>query len=319
MSTTPAPSVLYARLLGKGRTRHLQLLVANADSGSVRRAAEQVGMSQPAATQALADIESLLGIALFERLVRGMRLTAAGRAVIPMARGTLNALRASADTLHALQTGAGGVLRVGAIPPAASGLLCRALPALSAAHPELHIEVLEASGEQLAGDLASGRVDLALCRRPAQLPTACRFEPLADDTPWVVAGRRHPLARQEQVALADLRAARWMLPGPGLGVRDAFDGLFNEKSRAARPPLHPISTTSVPLLLELLRRERLLSLVPRSLIEPFVQWGLVARVGFELPGRFEGTGALLGPESDGAAIASCMGALRKAAEELHAS
>lgn len=317
MSTAaPAPSVLYARLLAKGRLRHLQLLAAIADTGSVRRAAEQVGMSQPAATQALADIESLLGMALFERLVRGMRLTAAGRAVIPMAKGTLGALRASADTLHALQTGASGVLRIGSIPAAVSGLLCRALPALGTTHPELRIEVLEAPGEQLVGEVASGRVDFALCRKPAQLPPACSFEPLAQDAPWVVAGRRHPLARQEKVSLADLRAARWMLPGQGLGVRDAFDALF--AGSGAPPPLHPVSTTSIALLLEVLRRERVLSLVPRSLIEPFVQWGLVARIAFDLPGRFEGIGAVLGPESDSPAVESCLAALRVAAEELQA-
>ena len=312
----PAASVLYTRLLAKGRLRHLQLLVAIADTGSVRRAAEHVGMSQPAATQALADIESLLGIALFERLVRGMRLSAAGRAVIPMARGTLNALRASADTLHSLQSGASGVLRVGAIPAAVSGLLCRTLPLLSDSHPELRIEVFEASGEQLAAELTSGRIDIALCRRPAQLPAGCAFEEVTQDVPWVVAGRRHPLARKAKVSLAELRAARWMLPGQGLGVRDAFDALFGDES-AQRPSLHPISTISVSLLLELLRRERLLSLVPRSLIEPFVQWGLVARLHFDLPGRFEGIGALLGPESDGPAVASCMAALRAAANELN--
>ena len=315
-SATPAASVLYARLLAKGRLRHLQLLVAIAESGSVRRAAEQVGMSQPAATQALADIEQLLGIALFERLVRGMRLTAAGRAVIPMAKGTLNALRASADTLHALASGASGVLRIGAIPAAVSGLLCRVLPALSERHPELRIEVLEAAGEQLLGEVGSGRVDIALLRKPAETPRTCSFQPLAQDAPWVVCGRRHPLARQPKVSLAELRGARWMLPGQGLGVRGVFDTLFEDDKPL--PQLHPISTTSISLLLEMLRRERILSLVPRSLIEPFVQWGLVARVGFDVPGRFEGIGALLGPESDSPAVEACLSALRAGAEEMEA-
>lgn len=119
----PAASVLYARLVAKGRLRHLQLLVAIAEFGSTKRAAEQVGLSQPAATQALADIEGLLGTALFERHARGMRLTQAGRALIPIAKSAMDALRASADTLHALQDGASGVLRVGAIPAAVTGLV----------------------------------------------------------------------------------------------------------------------------------------------------------------------------------------------------
>lgn len=77
-----------------------------------------------------------------------------------------------------------------------------------------------------------------------------------------------------------------------------------------------ISTTSVSLLLEMLRRERVLSLVPRSLIELFVQWGLVARVAFELDGGFEGIGALLGPESDGPAVAACLAAVQEVADGM---
>lgn len=311
-TVTPASSVLYARLVAKGRLRHLQLLVSIADSGGVRRAAEQIGMSQPAATQALADIEGLLGTPLFERHVRGMRLTAVGRAVVPMARNTLSALRASADTVHALQAGAGGVLRVGAIPAAVSGLLCRMLPSFSARHPDLRIEVVEATGEQLMADVMSGRVDMALCRRPAETPAPCSFEALAPDVPWIVAGRRHPLARKTKPTLADLRAAHWALPVHGIGVRDIFDALF-EAPDAPKPALHPISSTSLPLVLEILRGDRVLSMVPRSLIAPFVQWGLVARVAFELDSKFEGIGALQGPESDRPAVAACLEALREAA------
>jgi len=317
-TVTPASSVLYARLVAKGRLRHLQLLVSVADSGSVRRAAEQIGMSQPAATQALADIEGLLDTPLFERHVRGMRLTAAGRAVIPMARNTLSALRASADTVHALQAGASGVLRVGALPAAVSGLLCRVLPAFGARHPALRIEVLEAPGEQLLADVMSGRVDVALCRRPPELPAPCTFEPLAPDVPWIVAGRRHPLARKAQPTLADLRAARWTLPVHGIGVRGVFDALFDAPD-APKPELHPISSTSLPLVLELLRGDRVLSLVPRSLIAPFVQWGLVARVAYELDGEFEGIGALQGAESDRPAVAACLEALREAARSEEAA
>lgn len=310
-TVSPASSVLYARLVTKGRLRHLQLLVSIADSGSVRRAAEQIGMSQPAATQALADIEGLLDTPLFERHVRGMRLTAAGRAVVPMARNTLSALRASADTVHALQAGASGVLRVGAIPAAVSGLLCRVLPAFGARHPDLRIEVVEATGEQLVADVMSGRVDMALCRRPAEIPAPCTFEALAPDVPWIIAGRRHPLARKPRPTLADLRAARWVLPVHGIGVRNVFETLFDAPD-APKPALHPISSTALPLVLEILRSDRVLSLVPRSLIAPFVQWGLIARVAFELDSEFEGIGALQGAQSDRPAVAACLEALRKA-------
>ncbi len=311
-AATPASSVLYARLIAKARLRHLQLLVAVADSGSVRRAAEQIGMSQPAATQALADIEGLLGTPLFERHVRGMRITAAGRAVVPMARNTLNALRATTDTVHALQAGASGVLRVGAITAGVSGLLCQVLPSFGARYPALRIEVLEATGDQLLADVMSGRVDVALCRQPRELPAPCTFERLAPDVPWIAAGRRHALTRKAQPTLADLRAARWMAPLQGIGVRTVFDALFDPPD-APKPELHPISTTSLPLVLELLRSHRVITLVPRSIIAPFVEWGLVARVPYDFDAELDSLGVLRSPENDSPAVAACVAALREAA------
>ncbi|KAG1531256.1 hypothetical protein G6F50_016803 [Rhizopus delemar] len=66
-----APATLLSRLLAKGRLRHLQLLASIADLGSIQQAANHIVLSQPAATHALADIEDLLGVRLFERLSKG--------------------------------------------------------------------------------------------------------------------------------------------------------------------------------------------------------------------------------------------------------
>jgi len=68
-----SPATLYARLLARARLRHLHLLVSVADHGSLKRAAEHVGMSQPAATQAIGELKRLLGAPLLERRARGMR------------------------------------------------------------------------------------------------------------------------------------------------------------------------------------------------------------------------------------------------------
>lgn len=105
----PSAAVLNARLLGHARLRHLQLLVAVADHGTLKRAAEHVGMSQPAATQAMGEFERLLESPLFERLPRGMRATAAGQTVLPVVRQILQALEVSIEALAAQQAGATGL------------------------------------------------------------------------------------------------------------------------------------------------------------------------------------------------------------------
>ena len=74
---------MFSRLMAKARLRHLQLLVAVADQGNLKHAAEEVGLSQPAATQAIAELEQLLELRLFERHSKGMRLAAGGSIADP--------------------------------------------------------------------------------------------------------------------------------------------------------------------------------------------------------------------------------------------
>ena len=118
-------NVLLSRLLARSRMRQWQLVREIAALGSLQRGADAVGMSQPAATHALADIEGLLGVALFERHARGARLTTAGAALLPRIRQTLQALSECADIVSSIHLGASGVLRIGAIGAAVSGLLSR--------------------------------------------------------------------------------------------------------------------------------------------------------------------------------------------------
>ena len=84
--TTLTPDLLYARLLGRARLKHLQLVVHIGELHSLQKAASAIGLSQPAATHALAEFEALLGTPLFERHARGMRPSPAGLALLPLVR-----------------------------------------------------------------------------------------------------------------------------------------------------------------------------------------------------------------------------------------
>ena len=102
MPHTPSASVLLNRLQAKARFRHLQVLVRLGELNSIRRTADALGLSQPAVTQCLADLERLVEIRLFDRHARGLRVTRAGRDVLPLARRMLDALAdAQRDTMVA--------------------------------------------------------------------------------------------------------------------------------------------------------------------------------------------------------------------------
>jgi DNA-binding transcriptional LysR family regulator len=288
------------------------------DAGTVQRAADTVGMSQPAATQALADMEDLLGAALFERHARGVRPTRFGQALVPVARNVLQALRASTETIAALQAGAQALLRLGCIPAAASGLLYRALPQLLQAEPGLRIELAEENTEHLLPELAAGRLDALLCRRPQPLPSHWRFELLLDDAPAVMAAPGHPLAGQRGVSLDALALLPWVLPPLGMGVRNYYDQLWAD--HASQPAIYPLSTTALPVVLEILRTTAAVCLTPRSVAEPLVQWGAASLIDVALPAlpqaALEGLGLLCTEASDPPALAALRTQLRAATGRL---
>ena len=307
------PGVLFNRLLARGRLRHLQLIAALADAGSVQRAATAVGMSQPAATQALADLEGLLEAPLFERHNRGVRPTRFGEAVVPVARNVLQALRATTETLSALQAGAQAFLRLGCIPAAASGLLARALPALLQAQPGLQVELIEENMVHLLPELAAGRLDAVVCRRPQDVPAAWQFELLQNDAPAVVAAPGHPLAGLRSVALNRLVGLPWVLPPRGMGVR-YYDRLW--AGHAQQPVLYPMATTALPVVLEALRSTGAVSLMPQSIAQALVDTGVAVVLAVKLPQALEsslqGLGLLTTGFADGSALAALRTRLRAA-------
>lgn len=294
MSQLPSASVLYTRLLARARLRHLQLLVLTADHGNLRRAADEVGMSQPAATQALAELEQLIDTSLFERHARGMRITAAGQLLIPVVRQMLRALQASTESLSALQQGE-GLLRIGMIPAAASAFARVVVQDFAPAHPGLRLEVREDDGEHLTQALFSGGLDLVLCRRPTSLAPALEFVPLLSDHTVVLAGLGHPLARRRRLSMQDLRQARWMQAPAGLKVRDAFDHFCAEAGRA--PAIHPITSHSPSFLVEVLRDNQTLVLAPRSLGHALCSWGLARALDVTDTVALEGLGMLITSEA----------------------
>ena len=143
MPHTLSSNVMFSRLMARARLRQLQLVVTVADLGSLKSAAAEVGMSQPAATQALAELEQLIEQPLFDRYAKGMRLTAAGCTLMPVIRNVLKALHSSTDSLAALNEGISGVLRVGAITAMSMSVTGDGVLRLCARHPELRLEIFD--------------------------------------------------------------------------------------------------------------------------------------------------------------------------------
>src|SRR5437773_1685452 len=192
--------------------RHLRYFVAVAEELGFARAAGRLHVAQPALSKQIRDLEAELGVALFERLPRGVRLTRAGEAFLTEARNTLDgAVRATATaggasesratTLHCAQ----GELSLYA---ATSESL---LATFRAAYPEVHVRVSSQTDGESYRALRDRTVDIAcvfLARWPVTGFGAHRLVDCA--TTGVLLPASHPLAAKSAVRLAELQTLPWL-------------------------------------------------------------------------------------------------------------
>ena len=272
-SAVPATELLLERLLARLRLRHLKLVDALETHANLRRAAAAVHMTQPAATQMLRELETLLGTALFERHARGMRITEAGRLVARHARLSIDALRVASEELTALAMQQVRPLRIGAIDAAIASVLQPELERLLATYPEWRLEIEENSIDRLSAGLRSGAFDVVLVREPARLEPGHRFIALRSDRMVLVAAATHPAARRRRLKLADLAQSRWILPPAHFAVRRALDALWSQE---AHPPrAHPVQTLAPRLLLSMLSQPDVVVPVPLTLLDRLGRHGIV--------------------------------------------
>ncbi len=291
--------MLLNRLLARARFRHLQVLLQLAELGSVRRAAEAIGMTQPGVTQLLAELERLLETPLFQRHARGVRLTPAGADLLPMARQMMLSLSASAEAAAA-RTGQGeGVVRVVGTTAGVNGLLVQAIAGFATAHPGVQVHLQQAEIDDSLMSLSRGAVDLVVCRQPGVVPEGWAFHPLRDDDFIVACGPTHPLLRKRRVGLKDLARATW-LPAPAASMaRRRFDAMA---AQFEQPPAICQVITRVPAATwTLLQQMELLTVVPRSAVRHLLAAGLVGALRLEAPMPLPPLGMLLQLESPGRA------------------
>lgn len=307
MSPPVSASSLRNRLLGRARLRHLHVFVKVAELQSVKRAADAVGVTQPSATQCLADLERLLGCSLFLRHSQGMALTTAGELLLPLARRMLGLVDETATRAAEIAQGATGVVRIAAISAAIGSHLGDALPAFARLYPQMQIELLEADAQRQAGLLANGEVDCTICRRPAVLPAGMAFTPLWPDQFGIVAGASHPLARKRRVTVADLLDCTWLVPPTSIAAREVFDNFFAPSAPVRH---YNIVCASPTMLWTLLSQEPLLSLVPLSVMQRFLQHGQLVQINRSQRMPFDDIGVLAATNGRGPALEALLAFLQ---------
>jgi len=199
--------------------RQLEYAVAVADHRSFHEAAAACAVSQPGLSVQLRELETQLGVQLFERDRRRVLITRAGEAVVARARAILLATDEMIDAVRVLARPLAGKLRLGVIPTVAPYLLPEVLPLVRKQHPELRLLLREDHTARLLAMLELGELDLLLLALEAPLGGAETL-PLFRD-PFVVAmARSHVLAKKPILSQRDVAAADVLLLEDGHCLRD---------------------------------------------------------------------------------------------------
>jgi len=239
------------RFAGTCSYRHLITYVVFCETHSEALASRRLGISQPAVNQALRQIAYMLGVSLYRRTARGMRLTESGETVLRRIKLALNEFRLAEEELNALAGRLRGRIVVGSLPLSAGTLVPRSIDRLLSKHEDLHVTIVDGTYDALLSQLLHADVDVIVgALRPTPQSPEIMQEALFTDTLSVVARRDHPLLRRPLSGLADLTGASWIAPLSGTPARDAFARAFLAENVA--PPPSPLEANSAVVVQALL-------------------------------------------------------------------
>jgi DNA-binding transcriptional LysR family regulator len=232
--------------------RHIELFVAVVDAGGVTRAADHLGLAQPAVSAGLRRLEADVGARLLTRVGRGIALTAEGGAFLPHARAILAQVDGARREVATVQTLESGHVSLGAPPMAAEHLLPRPIGGFLSKYQGVHLTVLQAGAEECGARVLRGDLDLAIIA-DWRTPEGLVAQPLENHPMVACVANSSPLAGRGQLSWTHLLEQPMILLPKGYHQRSRVDEAC-ERLRIS--PTVVLEAESVPLILELVRRGR---------------------------------------------------------------
>ncbi|WP_307155680.1 LysR family transcriptional regulator [Rhodopseudomonas julia] len=202
----------------------LRVFVAVAERRHVTRAAAALGLTQSAASAAIAALEKRYGARLFDRVGRGIELTDTGERFLPEARAVLKQVASALNVLEEIADPAHGSVAIAASQTIANYWLPRRLAAFQEAFPGVRLDVVIGNTRQVEDAVAEGRADLGLVEGPIRHTELIRRLVDRDRLVLVVAAG-HPLPSAKEAGRVDLRSVSWVIREAGSGTRAVLEEL----------------------------------------------------------------------------------------------
>lgn len=264
------------------RLRHIEILVAVAETGSIRAAARKIGLTQPALSKAIRQMEGDLHVQMLTRTPRGVVLTEYGRAVLVRARSINAELRRMDEEVAQLRGSMRGSVSMGVAPLPSLMILPQVLPRFCAQHPEVEVRIVDGIYPTVLPFVREGMFDFVLGPAPPELGAGeFEVEELLQTELAVVGRAGHPAGKARR--LADLVSAQWMTLGPAGGPGDHFVNAF--RAQGLTPPKATIKSESFASSLALIETSEFLSILPKRLVAQMQKQGrlLALTIKEELP------------------------------------
>lgn len=264
---------LLNRLTTRARLRHMQALVTLEDLRSMSRAAQAMGMSQPAMTQLVGELERLLEVQLFLRHSRGVDPTPAALDLLPVARRILTAAEEGAARIASRLGREGGIVKVASSVAGVGTILDTALPVFAERYPAIEMQLELVIGQGVEASFASDEFDVICCRYRGVVPDDWAWHRCVGDYMVAVCSARHRLAGRRDLVLNDLGEEAWLQSHVATIARHQFDALV-ERQGWDRVRRVQIASRAPMLVWSMISQSSdILALMPRSAVHPWLREG----------------------------------------------
>jgi DNA-binding transcriptional LysR family regulator len=292
------------------KSQQVMLLVALDEHRNLRRAADAIHTTQPAATASLQQLEERLGVNLFDRKPRGMIPTTFGEAMIRYARGVLHDFDHALNEIDALASGSSGLVRIGSVMGAVPTILADTLNHFHESNPNVRLSILVETSDLLVPALIRGELDIVLGRLPDGFHgNNLLIDPLEAEPMCVVGRPGHPMMRKRKLAIGDLLKCRWILHPDGSPMRRRIDQAFRAAGIVFIPDI--LETASILATTSLLAKTDALSVVPEHVARHYAEFGMLAILPVTLPISMTKLGVITRSDRDiSAALSAFIAALK---------
>lgn len=266
-----------SRLGRRLRVRDLYILSTVVKCGGMAKAARELARTQPAVSDAIANLELLLRVRLLDRSPRGIEPTHCADALLKRASTVFDELKQGVRDIEFLADPSSGNVRVGCAESFMAGLLPSIIEKLAQRYPKItvHADYAQHATAEFR-ELRERNVDLVIGRISEPFPhDDLTTEPLYEERYYVVVGAQNPWARSRKVSLGDLANEQWIHMPPNNIISDLISAAFANQSVPV--PQERVASLSMPLRTQLVANAGFITIMPNSMFRfNAKRWGLKA-------------------------------------------